>query len=34
MTISTRGKAFMLEQRALAGVEVITRDCNITIVSV
>jgi hypothetical protein len=30
ITIRTRGKAFMLEQRALAGVEIITIGCNIT----
>jgi hypothetical protein len=31
MTIRTRGNAFMLEQRTLAGVEFITIGCNITI---
>jgi hypothetical protein len=30
MTIRTRGIAFMLEQRVLAGVEFITIGCNIT----
>jgi len=30
MTIRTRGNAFMVEQRALAGVEFITIGCNIT----
>jgi hypothetical protein len=29
-TIRTRGNAFMVEQRALAGVEFITIGCNIT----
>jgi hypothetical protein len=31
MTIRTRGNAFMVEQRALAGVEFITIGCNIII---
>jgi hypothetical protein len=31
MTIRTRGNAFMVERRALAGVEFITIGCNINI---